>query len=231
MWVPFRSWKLEVRNCPEGFLGFFQLLACSFQLLAASLVMIGLVSGLWPGSACAASPAQREHVMASTVEAVRKSLELHGEVRQETAYRVAGSKEWTKIRQQALLTESVRLTDELSLRATQRAWYDAVFDATDNFPESVESDQEWALELRETYLDYSHGPFDARIGKQQVVWGDAVGLFFADIVNAKDLREYILPDFDLIRIPQWAVDLEYTAGQAHAEFVWLPVLQFHKLGV
>jgi len=156
---------------------------------------------------------------------------MHGYVRQETAYRIDDSREWTKIRQQGLLIQTARLSDAISLKATQRVWYDAVYDLTDNFPETVEHDQEWELELRETYVDYSSGPWDLRVGKQQIVWGDTVGLFVADIVNAKDLREYVLPEFDLIRIPQWGVDAEWSQDIVHAEFAWLPVLQFHHLGV
>ena len=164
-------------------------------------------------------------------ETFEQNFKLSGFIRQETAYRVGHSGEFTKVRQQLLLTESSRLSDDLRLKATERVWYDAVYDATDNFSESAEHSQRWLGELRDTYLDYSHGPFDVRVGKQQIVWGDAVGLFFADVVNAKDLREYILPDFDLIRIPQWALDFEYQQDPVHAEFVWLPVREFHRLPV
>lgn len=175
--------------------------------------------------------AGRGTAIRSAITAAMTRLQVHGQLRQETAYRVDDSGEFTKLKQQALLTEQIRLNEHLSASATQRLYYDAVFDLTDNFPSSVESDQEFEAEARETYLDYSQGPFDVRLGKQQIVWGDAVGLFFADVVNAKDLREYILPDFDLIRIPQWGLDAEWSGDVAHAEFVWLPVLAFDKLGV
>jgi hypothetical protein len=182
--------------------------------------------------------------MAGTVwaESLEKPFKVGGHLRQETAYRVDESREWTKLRQQVLLTESGRLTpawlarlgagrDALKFRLSQRAWYDAVFDVTDNFHETVKTSQRWHLELRDAYLDYSQGAFDVRLGKQQIVWGDAVGLFFADVVNAKDLREYILPEFDLIRIPQWAVDVEWSGEPFHTELVWIPVREFHRLGV
>src|SRR3989338_5992448 len=61
--------------------------------------------------------------------------------------------------------------------------------------------------------------------------GKLWGFFFADVVNAKDLREFILPEFDLIRIPQWGIDAEYTKKNFHAEFLWLPILEFNKIGV
>jgi len=179
----------------------------------------------------AGTPGPRESALFSAISEARKQLNIHGRFIQETAYRVHDSGEFTKIRQQVLLTEQLPLTHDVQFHSTQRAYEDAVFGGTDNYPHHVRSDQEWDVELRETYVDYSHGALDVRLGKQQIVWGDTVGLFVADTVNAKDLREYILPDFDLIRIPQWAVDVEATQGQAHAEFVWLPVRDFDKLGV
>ena len=71
--------------------------------------------------------------------------------------------------------------------------------------------------MRETYLDVSAGDWDFRLGRQQIVWGEMVGLFFADVVSAKDLREFVLPDFDYLRIPQWSVRTEYFKGDFHGE--------------
>jgi len=51
-----------------------------------------------------------------------------------------------------------------------------------------------------------------RLGRQHIVWGEMVGLFFADVVSAKDMRQFILPDFDMIRIPQWAARAEFLRG-------------------
>ena len=57
-----------------------------------------------------------------------------------------------------------------------------------------------------------------------------VGLFFADVVSAKDLREFILPDFDELRIPQWAGRAEYFKGDFHAEAIWIPVPSYDNIG-
>lgn len=45
------------------------------------------------------------------------------------------------------------------------------------------------VELRDLYLKYGKGSTMIRVGNQQVVWGEAFGFFFADLVNPKDLRE------------------------------------------
>ena len=159
------------------------------------------------------------------------NLQTHGSLKNETAARIRTPKEFTKLRNQLILAESGKLSENTTFKVSGRFWYDAVYDGTDNYPENVESDQEYLYELRDTYLDYSNGPFDVRLGKQQIVWGEAVGLFFADVVNAKDLREFVLPDFDMIRIPDWGMDLEYGKDNFHAEFIWLPAPQFNKYGV
>ncbi|MDD5729694.1 MAG: hypothetical protein PHN57_01000 [Candidatus Omnitrophica bacterium] len=158
-------------------------------------------------------------------------LTQHGSLKNETAYRIHTPTELTKVRNQFMLTETGALSENTKFKITSRFYYDAVYDLTDNFPSNVRSDQAREAELRDTYIDYSKGPFDMRLGKQQIVWGEAVGLFFADVVNARDLREFVLPDFDMIRIPQWGADLEYGKGNFHIEGIWIPGIEFDKRGV
>jgi len=69
-----------------------------------------------------------------------------------------------------------------------------------------------------------------RLGAQNIVWGEVAGLFFADVVSARDLREFLLPSFDTIRIPQWAARAEYFAGDSHFELVWIPAPSFDNIG-
>jgi hypothetical protein len=51
------------------------------------------------------------------------------------------------------------------------------------------------------------------------------------VVSARDLREFILPDFHIIRIPQWAARVEYFKNDLHAELLWIPVPSYDKIGV
>jgi hypothetical protein len=84
-------------------------------------------------------------------------------------------------------------------------------------------DNELELGLREAYLDMYFSNFDLRIGKQQIIWGKAEGVFITDIVSPKDLREFLLPDFDEIRMGITAVKLNYYFGTNTVEAVWSPV--------
>jgi hypothetical protein len=79
------------------------------------------------------------------------------------------------------------------------------------------------IDLREVYMDIYLGNIDLRIGKQQIIWGKADGVFITDIVSPKDLREFLLPDFDEIRIGVTAVKADYYIGNHTFEVVWLPV--------
>ena len=76
--------------------------------------------------------------------------------------------------------------------------------------------------MRELYLDLYFGNFDLRIGKQQVVWGKADGVFITDIVSPLNLTEFLLPDFDEIRTGVIAAKLNYYIGNSTIEAIWIP---------
>ncbi len=107
---------------------------------------------------------------------------------------------------------------------------DPVYYSSNFYLDPVKRNQRLDFFYRENYLDFSAGDWDFRLGAQQIVWGEVVGLFFADVVSAKDEREFLLPSFDIIRIPQAAARAEYTVGDSHLELVWIPVPAFDKIG-
>jgi len=76
--------------------------------------------------------------------------------------------------------------------------------------------------LRELYLDLYFKNFDLRIGKQQVVWGKADGVFITDIVSPLNLAEFLLPEFDEIRIGVIAAKLDYYIGNSTIEAIFIP---------
>ncbi len=158
-------------------------------------------------------------------------LTFHGQLRNETAYRVSSPNDFSKIKNFAYLGLTGKLSKNISFDVSTRAYYDAVFDVTNHYNENVKRDQRWDAELRNAFVDIGLGPMEFRLGKQQIVWGQAVNLFFADVVNPKDLREFVLPDLDDIRIPMWAADVECFLGKSHLEFVGIPVLDHDKIAV
>ncbi|PCI51705.1 MAG: hypothetical protein COB49_01225 [Alphaproteobacteria bacterium] len=82
------------------------------------------------------------------------------------------------------------------------------------------------IELREFYIDTSLdtplGSAFLRLGKQQIVWGQADGLRVLDVVNPFNYREFILDEFEDRRIPLWSLNLEMPMGDVMTQFVWIP---------
>ena len=107
---------------------------------------------------------------------------------------------------------------------------DPVYYWSDFYLPDVEKNQRTSAFWRETYLDFSAGGLEFRLGAQNIVWGEVVGIFVADVVSAKDQREFLLPSFDIIRKPQWAARAEYFKGDSHVELVWIPFQTFDDIG-
>jgi len=155
---------------------------------------------------------------------------IKGFVQFEAARTIDSPEHWSKLRARAELGSSGKLGEGLKWKAGARFDYDFAYANSDFYPSDVKKNQRSDIELRENYVDYSSGNWDFRIGKQHVVWGEMVGLFFADVVSARDLREFILPEFDQMRIPQWAARAEYFADDYHAELLWIPVASYDNIG-
>ncbi len=165
---------------------------------------------------------------------VKKSAEagsgIKGFVQFEAARTTASPDHWSKLRTRADLSSQGKLSDNVKWKLGARFDYDAVYSINDFYTSDVQKDQRANAVLRENYLDYSAGNWDFRLGRQHVVWGEMVGFFFADVVSARDMREFLLPDFDQLRTPQWAARAEYFSNDYHAEFLWIPVATYDDIG-
>jgi hypothetical protein len=157
---------------------------------------------------------------------------INGELRQETAFRVAEPFNFSKIKNQARLDLKFNFNDHFKLKISGRAWFDAVYDLTDQYPEFVKDDMRTQAMLRDTYLDILFPDITLRIGRQQIVWGEALGQFFADVVTPKDLREFFLPNFEYLRIPIWALDVQYQfLPGANLEVVLTPDMTVNRFAL
>jgi hypothetical protein len=175
---------------------------------------------------------------ASTAVTAKKSVppkesrtRISGFFQNELAYAYKNPDHWSKLRNTLEVSAGGSAGKYMKWKIGGRLLYDPVYDGTGFYGDSVAGDQRYESTVRETYLDISLGEWDFRLGRQHVVWGEAVGLFFADVVSAKDLREFVLPDFDMLRIPQWAARAEYFHGNFHAEALWIPYITYDKIGV
>lgn len=158
-------------------------------------------------------------------------VRFSGFVQNELAFTYADPEHYSKFRTLARARLNGTLTDRVKWQASGTFFYDPVFELEDDFYSArVEDDQEVDGWVDETFLDIDADDWEFRVGRQHIIWGEMVGLFFADVVSALDLRQFVLPDFDLIRIPQWAARAEYFKGDFHAELIYLPVVTKDNVG-
>ena len=148
----------------------------------------------------------------------------------EFAETIASPRHASKLRLRSELSNLGQLSPNVKWKLSARIDYDAIYDLSDFYSRQIRRDQRFELFLRENYLDFSIADFDIRVGRQHIVWGEMVGLFFADVVSAKDMREFVLPDFDILRIPQWAVRTEYSKNDFHADLIWIPFASLDEIG-
>ncbi|MGH4039082.1 MAG: DUF1302 family protein [Sphaerochaeta sp.] len=84
-------------------------------------------------------------------------------------------------------------------------------------------DDELSVDLREAYINLYLDDADIRIGKQQIVWGKSDGLFITDVVSPKNLQEFLLPDFNEIRLGVTAIKADYYIKDSTWELIWIPI--------
>jgi len=159
-------------------------------------------------------------------------VELRGLIESSTAIETAdgGLQKWDLTFKPEV---QVRLAGGLRLTALGRIRFDPVDDLEPGQPDRQSAFRSALtrrrfigdaadLELREFYLDANIGESFVRLGKQQIVWGQADGLRVLDIVNPFDFREFILPEFEDRRIPLWTANAEIPVGEWTVQLIWIP---------
>ncbi|MFN2288637.1 MAG: DUF1302 family protein [Chromatocurvus sp.] len=148
-----------------------------------------------------------------------------------SAYTLSDPSRWSILRARLEPAVTGNLGSSLRFKLAGRAQGDAAFDLEDHYyPSAVREDQRSRFTIREAYIDADAGDWQLRLGRQHVVWGEMVGLFLADVVSARDMREFYLQEFDAMRIPQWGVRAERFAGDSHFELLWIPYPSYDEIG-
>lgn len=137
---------------------------------------------------------------------------------------------WSKTLGRVEFGSQGKADNGLKWKLSARVDYDPVFSATDFYSVDVRNNQQLNFLLRENYIDKGFGDWEVRVGRQHVIWGEMVGLVFADVVSARDMREFILPEFNILRIPQWAARAEYFRDNFHGELLWIPAATVDETG-
>ena len=169
-------------------------------------------------------------VAANDAIPLEKAFSVSGFYGLEVAYTYAGPAHWSNAVNRLQLVAEGSLSENVKYKLGARVDVDPVYLGSDFYLPAVRQNQRLDAIWRENYIDVSAGAWDFRIGAQNIVWGEVVGLFFADVVSARVQRQFLLPSFDIIRIPQWAARAEYSAGDSHLELIWIPIPTFDRIG-
>lgn len=189
--------------------------------------------------AAPAAPASRDSLFGTDALPPRQAaapapaarpVRISGFVDNVMAYTTPNPSHWSEAMNRADLSAYGDLGDGIKWKLGARVDFDAVYAMSDFYPQAVNNNQTLNVMLRENYIDIGAGDWDFRLGRQQIIWGEMVGLLFGDVVSAKDMRHFVLPEFDILRIPQWAARAEYFKGDFHAELIWIPVASYDNIG-
>ncbi|MFQ5900869.1 MAG: DUF1302 family protein [Thermodesulfobacteriota bacterium] len=158
-------------------------------------------------------------------EGFKANLEVNGYIENETAFRFDHPRTFSKVQNLLQLETRYYLTGDLMLYGLTWLKYDAAFDSDRYGPDASKryrTNLRFKDILRELYLEGLIDDIAFSLGRQQVVWGEAVGLRITDIINPQDFREFILDDFIDSRIPLWMLKVEYTIGEWDIETLMIP---------
>ena len=168
-------------------------------------------------------------------ETLRDRLDVTGYVKNETALRLYSPRQFSKSQNWLQAEIEFELTDWAELTILGRSMFDPVNHLETNIEDfrtspidRLEAGNSFQAELRELYLDVLYEDFDIRLGRQQIVWGESIGLRILDVINPQDFREFILNDFIDARIPLWGLRVDYTLSDWTFEGLWLPDFEANR---
>jgi hypothetical protein len=145
------------------------------------------------------APASRDELFgakpAAAAPASDKPVSLSGFYDFLGAYTYSDPSHWSNAVNRFQLSAQGRVGENLKWKIGGRVDADVVYGTSDFYLSDVRNDQKFNAFWRETYVDFAAAGWDFRVGAQNIVWGEVVGLFFADVVSARDLRYFLLPSF------------------------------------
>jgi len=148
-------------------------------------------------------------------------VRITGYLENDSAYRVREPLRWQKSQSRLALEAEARLPAGFSLRTSAWLLWDPIGRLVSDDPDlDAEPVDRWQvggsrhleLELRDAILGWRGSVGGARLdlalGKQQVVWGQSIGLRILDVVNPQDYREFLLDDFNDARLTTFGLNAE-----------------------
>ena len=80
-----------------------------------------------------------------------------------------------------------------------------------------------SIEFRELNAGYTKAGFSGVFGIQQIGWGETFGLFIADMINPRDLRDPLFNELSWVRVPVVSVNLKYFISDWNFQIIETPI--------
>jgi len=90
---------------------------------------------------------------------------------------------------------------------------------------SNHSNEDYDFDLYEGYLHWTLGSTEIKLGKQIVRWGKTDQVSPVDNLNSHDFREFIIPDLEDRKIPNWMAKIRIFPGAYNFEGVYIPFFE------
>lgn len=133
------------------------------------------------------------------------------------------------LQQQHDFLSTYELTDSLSAQLGTRMRFDGAYLVNRSRYQALEQNDPPDFELRELNLEYRNGPVLLRIGNQLIVWGEAFGSFFADVVNPKELRESGLGELIDLRRPSEIINFQFISDRWSLQTIYQPFYRVNRI--
>ena len=110
------------------------------------------------------------------------------------------------------------------------AWDDSVYaSAPTRYSQQLASEDSLDVRFREAFIQYKSDNFLLKMGNQQVVWGEAFGNFYSDIINPKDFRNGLYGDFNRVRLQIPMINSKVIFSKFSIQGIYIPIASFDIL--
>jgi len=162
------------------------------------------------------------------------NLLIGGYLKNESSWHLQRPGELMKSQWQFNLELDYHLSDHITCFLQLRPEYEAIFKWSSH---GMGAHDEWKDELqdnwfrnddfnplvREAWIHINYENFEARLGRQIVVWGRSDGIRLLDMVNPYFMREGVLDEDEDAKIPIWMFKLRYWFTVENGlELLWIP---------
>ncbi|MGZ3722857.1 MAG: DUF1302 family protein [Bdellovibrionales bacterium] len=122
--------------------------------------------------------------------------------------------------------QKLSFTPEWSAVIGGKAFFEGVYQNAE-YSNSLRNQDSQEFRFQDVYLQFKGDNWIVRLGNQQVVWGEAFGGFYSDIVNPKDFRDGTSLDLATLRRSVLMGNVKYLGEHFSWEGIVLPRPEFN----